>query len=351
MLLNRHRLLLSFAIFLMAIFGASCVDIPSEGITPPNYQSSVKYFNYGRGVDTISHLISSVSYTAKDSVTVLKINGSDTIRVKTRWIYSVLINRYTRFNVDFGQPLEMYVDGSLLATLAPGQATNYFSTPSGGRKIELKGNGTRVDSLRYTKVDTATTFTYDTIRNGAVKATKIVEKTGSSATVFFPAVNDFIGTQKITVDSSLVFIETERQMSLSFVGDTIASQLGLGGILRYGRIQYIVAAERKTFEPAGKVDSALIIIHNFSPSSTLRAFKSTLLRDSIRNGAVTNLIFKANTGNKPYPAKTDSIYKFVFRTTLDVPVDTVTLTVSKGKQYTIAVFDSAGSRKFRAFAH
>ena len=71
MLLNRHRLFLSFAIFLMAIFGASCVDIPSEGITPPNYQSSVKYFNYGRGVDTISILISSVSYTAKESSTVI----------------------------------------------------------------------------------------------------------------------------------------------------------------------------------------------------------------------------------------------------------------------------------------
>ena len=348
MLLNRHRLFLSLAIFLMAFFGASCVDIPSEGSTPPNYQSSVKYFNYGRGVDTISHLISSISYTAKESVIVLNITGTDTVRVKTRWIYEVQIFRYNRHEVNFGQPLELYVDGSLLATMSPGQATNYVTTPSGSRKIELKGTGTLIDSVRYTKVDTAKTITYDTLRNGLVVGSKKVASAGASTDIL---IKPATATNKITVDSTLVFIETERQLSLSMVGDTVANQLGLNGLLRYGRMRYIVSAERKTFEPTGKVDSALIIIHNFSPSGTLRAFKSVLLRDSIRNGTVANLVFKANTGNQPYLAKTDSTYRFVFRTTADVPIDTVSFTVSKGRQYTIAVFDSAGSRKFRSFAH
>ncbi len=345
MLLNRHRLFLSFAIFLMAIFGASCVDIPSEGITPPNYQSSVKYFNYGRGVDTISILISSVSYTAKESSTVIKINVADTIKVRTQLTYKVQIARYSRYDVNFGQPLELYVDGSLKATLSPGQATNYFTTPSGSRKIELKGNGTLVDSIRYTKVDTVKIVTYDSIRNAVVKATKVVNTEGSSATVLIiPAT----ASNKITVDDALLFIETERQVSMSLVGDTVPSVSTINGLLRYGRMQYLISAERKTFEPMVKVDTAaMIVINNFSTAGSLQVFRSSLLKDS-----VSTLAFKGSSGYRLYPAKTDSTYKFVFRTPLTfAAVDSVSLTVSKGKQYTISVFDEAGIRKFRSFAH
>jgi hypothetical protein len=344
MLLNRHRLFLSLAIFLMASFGASCVDIPSAGITPPNYQSSVKYFSYGRGVDTISQLISSISYTAKESLLVLNITGTDTIRVKTRWTYAVQIFRYNRHAVNFGQPLELYVDGSLLTTMSPGQATNYISTPSGSRKIELKGNGTLLDSIRYTKVDTTKTITYDTLRNGTVVGSKIVASVGASATVLVVPAS---ATDKITVDSALIFMETERQISLSMVGDTIANQIGLNGLLRYGRMRYILGIERKTFQPAGKADTALIVVNNFSTIGTVRLYKSSLLKDS-----VSNLAFKGSSGYRYYPAMTDSTYKFVFRDPTSLAaIDSVSLTVSKGKLYTIAVFDSAGTRKFRAYSN
>lgn len=345
MLLNRHRLFLSFAIFLMAFFGASCVDIPSEGITPPNYQSSVKFFNFARGVDTISHITSSISYTAKDSVTVLSITGPDTVRVKTRHIYSVLINRYNRYHVDFNKPLDLLVDGSKLATLTQGQSTNYTTIASGARLVALKGEGIFVDSIRYTKVDTATTITYDTIRNAAVKGSKVVNLAGTSATALI--IPDFPGTFQITVDSSLVSVETERQMCLHMIGDTLPNQTGLSGLLRFGRMRYLVTAERKTYEPLGKVDSALVIVNNNFPGPTLRLFKSALLKDS-----VVALAFKLNSGNMPIPAKNDSTYKFVFRNPANLAVvDSISLTVSKGKQYSIAVYDSAGTRKIRAYAH
>ncbi len=346
MLLNRQRLFLTFAIFLMALFGASCVDIPAEGITPPNYQSSVKFFNFGRGVDTISHITSSLSYTAKDSVTVLSITGTDTVRVKTKHIYTVLINRYNRYHVDFSKPLDLFVDGSQLATLTQGQTTNYTTIASGARLIALKGDGTFVDSIRYTKVDTATTVTYDTIRNAAVKGSKIVSLAGTSATVLIIP-NFFGAVSKITVDSSLVSVETERQMCLHMIGDTLPNQTGLAGLLRFGRMRYLVTAERKTYEPLGKVDSALVIVNNNFPGPTLRLFKSALLKDSI-----AALAFKVTSGNIPYLAKTDSTYKFVFRNPANLAaVDSVSLTLSKGKQYSIAVYDSAGARKIRAYAH
>lgn len=343
MILNRQRLFLFFAIVAMALFSASCVEIPSEGVTPPNYQSSVKYFHAGRGTDTISFTISSITYAKNDSTIVYTLSGTDSVKTTSRFASEVSVKRFRRYDVNFGQPLELYVDGSLRATLPFGTATNYFTTSSGSRKIELKGNGTWVDSLRVTKIDTVVSISRDTIRNGVVIGKSSFDTTvGGTFYNFIPVT----GVSKVTVDSTILSVESERQLSLLFVGDTIANQNSEGNYVRYGRIRYVSAFERKLFEPAGKVDSALIRINNNFPVpiNVLRATSTT-------NATVGTVNFRATLANTPYRARVDTTYKFYFTNSANAIFDSVSLNVSKGKQYSISVLDSAGVRIVRAFNH
>lgn len=341
MILNKQRIPFAFAIMILivALSLASCIEVPDSSPPLPDYKSSVKYFYFGRGVDTISFSISSVKYTNKDSIKSAQLVGTDSVYTTTYITAAFLVDKYRRYEVNYGSQVNLIVDGSSKGLMVQGSTTGYFDTPSGSRKIEIRGSGTWVDSIRITKIDSTFSVLRDTVRGGVVVGKSKFDTTRSSYLVTKIPVT---GTATVALDTTFLSFESERQRSVFFVGDTVASISKEKDQVRYGRIRYGNFAERNLFEPQGVADSALVRFLNAFPSS---------VSTNITTGPLSwNLPFATVTNNQKVRAKVDTTYKFIL-TYAPAVVETLTMTLSPKKQYSIVIWDSSGVRRTRAYTH
>lgn len=346
MRLNGQRLF-SLVALIATISLVGCIDVPANGPTPPNYRSSIKFFHAGRTVDTIAYQYYKATSARKDSV-VNDVNvGADIVRTKKVFELGITDIRYRRYRVDFSQAYEVYVDGALKATLSRGAASGYFDVPSGNRRIGLMGNGTFIDSLFVTKIDTFQTTTRDTIRGGAVVA-RIVTDTSKNGAIYRLAAASG-GVFKIEIDNITTTIETERQYSMYFVGRVSAIEQSENNLARFGKIQFLNTQERLLFQPIGRTDSAIVKFVNAYPD----IFPDTgiVIGTSLKGSQMsTKLLFGAAV-SRILKCPTDTTYKFFFTSGANLPVDSVSVPVSKSKTYSVITLDAAGVRSTLAFTH
>ncbi len=342
MLLNGQRLF-SFVAFCATFLLVGCVEIPSDGPTPPNYRSSIKFFHAGSGRDTIAFPISKITYTRKDSTTsTVSIGGTDSVRTKIVYTQSVGVNRYRRYDVDFSQSFEVNVDGALRATLAKGAASGYLDIASGNRLFTVKGNGTFIDSIRIVKIDTLVTTYRDSIKGSTVTARLVSDTTRSGLTVTTVAVG---GTAKITIDSTTTTMDTERQYSMYLVGRAAALESNENGLARFGRIQFLSTYERLLFQPIGIPDTATVkFIHAFPDTGTYSIRTSPSGAD-----VVPTLAFGAAAG-RYFKAVNDTTMKFYVRRGA-VNVDSVSVAIKKTNTYSVVIQNNAGVRATQAYTH
>jgi hypothetical protein len=346
MLLNGQRLF--YLVALIATLSlVGCVDIPTNGPTPPNYRSSIKFFHAGRTVDTIAFPISKITYARKDSVqSTLSIGGTDSVRTKVLYEQSITVARYRRYRVDFAQAYDVYIDGALKSTLPRGGNTAYFDVASGNRLFTLKGNGTFIDSITIVKIDTLVTTYRDSIKGNSITARLVSDTTRDGRTVKFITVPNV--TARITIDSISTTVETERQYSMYFIGRTQAIEQNENGLARFGKVQFLNTQERLLFQPVGRTDSAIVKFVNAYPDvapDTGVGFRLTYTGSS----NISRLNFGAAVG-RIFPCKNDTTYTFFVSSGAAV-VDTVSVLLSKTKSYSIVVQDIAGVRSTEAYTH
>ncbi|MCK9407626.1 MAG: hypothetical protein WCX28_02560 [Bacteriovoracaceae bacterium] len=346
MLLNGQRLF--YFVALIATFSlVGCVDTPTNGPTPPNYRSSIKYFHAGRSVDTIAYPISKITYIKKDSIlkTVL-ISGTDSIRTKITYDQTITVSRYRRYQVDFAQSYDLYVDGSFKKTMARGSTTSYYDIASGNRLFTLKGKGVRIDSITVVKIDSLVTTYRDSIKGNSVTARLVSDTTRDGRTVKFITVTP--DTVKITIDSITTTIESERQYSMYFVGRKKALEQNESGLARFGNIEFANTQERLLFQPVGRTDSAIVKFVNAYPD--MGKDTGVAIRTS---SAGNNIIPRVKFGegvSRVLKCKNDTTYKFFIQYD-GKAVDSVSVTVSKTKTYSVVVLDSAGVRSTQKYTH
>jgi hypothetical protein len=346
MLLNGQRLFY-FVALIATLTLLGCVDVPSNGPTPPNYRSSVKFFNDGRGRDTIAFPISKITYSKKDSTTsTVNIGGTDSVRTKYVYDQSVSVNRYRRYDVNFAQSFKVYIDGALKATIANGAASGYFDVASGNRLFTLKGNATYLDSIRIVKVDTIVTTYRDTIRGSTVTARLVFDTTRSGTNTIFVPVGS--AATDITLDSVQTTIETERQYSMYLIGRTEALEQNENGLARFGNIQFLSTQERLLFQTLGFSDTTALVkfVHAFPDTGTY----------SIRVGGATSdlipsIAFGTATGSPiSFTPQSSGTLTFYVRFA-GVAVDSVTTLIEEKKLYSIVIRDNAGTRSTQVFTH
>lgn len=342
MLLNGQRLLFSVAFFATLLL-VGCVEIPSDGPTPPNYRSSIKFFNAASGRDTIAFPISKLTYTRKDSTTsTVNIGGTDSVRTKIIYAQTVSVSRYRRYDVNFAQSLEVYIDGALKSPIATGAASGYFDIASGSRTFTVKGNGTYIDSMRIVKIDTLETTYRDSIKGNTTTARLVFDSARAGTIVSFVPVG---GTVKITVDSTKTTMETERQYSMYFVGRPAALEQNEGGLARFGNINFLSTQERLLFQPAGATDSASVkFVHAFTDTGSY-SIRTSAAGSDIMTGLVSGGAIGRN-----FKAKVDTTYTFFVHFGA-VNVDSISLPVSKTKTYSVVIQNNAGARKLQAYTH
>lgn len=341
MLLNGQRL--SFIVALFATLTmVGCVDLPSDGPTPPDYRSSIKFFHAGRGRDTIAFPISTVTYKKTDStITTVSIGGTDSVRTKTIYAQSYSISRYRRYDVDFNQTFGVYVDGVLKSTLAKNATTGYFDLPAGNRLITLQGDVNWVDSIRVTKVDTATTVYRDSIKGSTVTARLVFESTSSGSIITkIPQA----GTVRLTVDSSRQTLETDKQYSMYFIGDTLALETKESNQVRFGFMRFYKSHERMLFQPTGPSTGAAVKFVNAYPNHGtvgVRRGTTDISTTLTFGGAVGSVItFSNNTLTDKFLVLAGGVV-----------VDSVSLTMNKTGNYSIVMMDSSGTRVIKTYTH
>lgn len=327
-------ILISLSVSLLLLVGYwSCVEVPPTGFTPPDYRSLVRFIHAGRGADTIAIFVSVDTVKTRSTSSSQVVVGSDTINVHDTLDIVRITKIYHRIIANFAASFELLVDGGSKGTLSLGEATPYLDTPSGARKIALRATAPLVDSTSIIKLDSARVVVYDTVG----KESNRVE-TSASATQITKILQT--GTLTAVIDSVIVSVETEKKMTLFFIGDTVALTSQEKGVIRFGRIKYPIGGERYTFDRTTAPDTALV---RFTNAST------ALRRDTVRIGSDTlRFGFSTVSSYRKFSAHIDTAYTAAFSKT-GSPTISYSLPVSKTRRYTVVVIDSASTFAFRKF--
>ncbi len=322
--------------FLLMVVSHACVNLPTEGQPAPDYRSVVRYLHAGRGVDTVSFLVS----TFKDTVvttTRTSLGGSDTAREVKTTLRSY--STYRRIRVDFSSNFDVLVDNSSIGTLKVGDVTPYFDTPSGSRKIYIRASGKLIDSVAIK--DTAINIVRDTIRAGGSRVTELqISKPGLFV---LPGTGDV--TQIVDTAASPISIDAQAKMTVFLMGDTIAANISSrSALVRFGRIMYTRSIERRVFDPTGLPDTALIRFVNVSKNvAGAIGFKR-----AEQASADASVGFSKVTGYLKFPARVDTTYSFkIMRGS--TTIDSARVSVSKLVRYTTVVLDSANSWSIKTY--
>ncbi|MEK7251429.1 MAG: hypothetical protein AAB209_13510, partial [Bacteroidota bacterium] len=246
-----------FILLSMGIVLWGCVDVPSTGFSPPDYRSLVRFIHAGRATDTIAVFVSVDTVKTRSTSSSQIVVGSDTINVRDSLDIVRITKIYRRITANFAASFEIFVDGGSKGFLSLGQATPYLDTPSGSRKIALRATVPLVDSTRIIKSDSARVVKYDTVGKGSNRV-----ETSASATQIVKIPQ--IGNLTTVIDSSVVSVATQQKMTLFLIGDTVASTSQEGGVIRFGRIVYLIGGERYTFNTSTLPDTALVRFANAS---------------------------------------------------------------------------------------
>ena len=307
----------------MGIMLWGCVDIPSAGFSPPDFRSLVRFVHAGRTTDTIAVFVSVDIVNTRSTSSSQVVVGSDTINVRDTLDVVRTTKIYRRLAANYAASFEILVDGGSKGSLSLGEATPYLDTPSGIRTIALRATIPLVDSTKIIKSDSTRVVKADTVGKGSSRV-----ETSASATqiVMIP----ITGNLTMVIDSSVVSVATEQKLTLFLIGDTVASTSLEGGVIRFGRIAYVVGGERNTFDNGTVPDTALVRFVNAS---------TALDRDSVIIGRPFRFAFRAVTSYSKLPARIDTTYIAAF-IKAGSPLISYSLPVSKTKRYTVAVFDS-----------
>ena len=321
-----------FILLSMGIVLWSCVDLPSSGFEPPDYRSLVRFIHAGRAVDTIAIFVSVDTVKTRSTSSSQVVVGSDTINVRDTLDIVRITKIYHRILADFAASFEILVDGGSKGSLSLGQATPYLDTPSGSRKIALQATVPLTDSTTVSKLDSTRIVVYDTVGRGQNRV-----ETSAPGTVITSIPKS--GSITTIIDSTVVSVATQAKMTLFFIGDTVASVSQEGGVIRFGRIMYIIGGERYTFDNTTVPDTALV---RFANAST------TLGRDTVIVGQLFGFAFPSVTRYTKLAAPIDTTYTAAFSKSGSSTVS-YSFPVSKMKRYTVAVLDSASTFIFRKY--
>ena len=313
----------------------SCVELPNDGQPAPDYRSLIRYVHAGRGVDTIALLASAAKFTRSSTSTAQV--GTDTIR--TTRDSTLLYNTYRRVRVDLSATFEVFTDDQSIGTLSRGNATPYLDTPSGSRKLKVRASGDLVDSVAVR--DTLIEIRIDTIKPGGITRTarSFVEKKNNFRFPLSGSVTEVIDTAV-----SPIVITTQHKGTLFFIGDIAARDTSRGGLIRYGWVRYVYAPDRRTFDPPGLADTALVRFCN--ASANIGNISVSGYGTSIDTAGVP---FGRSTGYVRFLAKQDTTYTLFFRRA-NVTVDSLRLRVSQRMRYTALLLDSATAVAKKVYA-
>lgn len=325
-----------FVVFMMFALDG-CVNLPNDGQTAPDYRSVIRYFHAGRGVDTVSFLESTSTITT-NTVQLTPLGVSDTAREAKTTVFTRAT--YKRVLIDYASSFDVWVDNSSVGSLSQGGVTPYLDTPSGSRKVQIRGTGRLVDSVAIR--DTNTSIVRDTLRTGGSRVTELQSK--KEGTFVFPASGNV--SQIIDTAASPISFDTQNKATLFLVGDTSASNISSrSALIRFGRIKYLRSVERRTFDPTGLPDTALIRFVNASKNiGGAIDFK----RVEQPTADQSNLNFSGISGYRKFSARVDTTYAFkIMRGS--TTIDSARVSVSKLVRYTTVVLDSANSWSIKTY--
>ncbi len=325
--MKHQSLFLATFLFVVAGILSSCVEIPSEGHQPPDYQSSIRFIHSGQGADTIALFLESANGALAPETTY--VFGPETLIVRTYRAFAH--SSYQRVHVDFSQVWDIRIDGVSRGTIGFGQSLGYMNVASGGRALKLRGTGVRVDTL-YAR-DTVVTTIRDTVGRG----TSAAEVVTNRHNILAPDA----GTVSAVLDSTEVGLnmptETKATIFLTTGNSTITSLRD--GLVRYGKMLYLYSTERNTFMPPGLPDTVLVRFMNSS-----RVAGSVQVRIGIAP-QVLSLGVPGIAAYLPYQSASGTSYTFLFsRTgTPNVPFDSVTISSTASERITSVLMDSANT--------
>jgi hypothetical protein len=145
-------------------------------------------------------------------------------------------------------------------------------------------------------------------------------------------------TQVVDSAAAPLSVDTQNKETLFLIGDTVAASISSRSpLIRFGRIKYSLAGERRTFDPTGRQDTALVRFVNASTNVGGRI----KFQNPQRPAADTvSLAFSGISTYRNLPAPTPATYTFYVSRSGAV-IDSVSIQVSKLKRYTTVVLDSA----------
>jgi hypothetical protein len=327
------RNMISLWVLVAIVAFAGCVDVPTNGPTPPDYRSTVKYVHLGRGVDTISVLVASSDDSSHRSV---QTNGNVTITKDTLLIFG----SYLRLAVDFSQAFDaLQMDGSSVVTsMLQGSTSPYLDAPSGSRKFAIRSTSPAVDSLFI--CDSMFTTKYDTVNAGGTNSS--TSKRKGFRLVRIP----IAGVRTAIIDTADAAVQYGSQSvgTMFLLADTTLRPVtrardgvpvNYGVAMNFGRLRYRYISERRSFESAGKADTVQIRFINASRNAGGAV-------DFTRAGFTdqSGLAYFAVSAYRSFrvPADTTYVVRVLQGTTV---LDSLSVPFRKGVSYTLALRDSA----------
>jgi len=328
-------------VFLVGLQLSSCVELPDSGPQSPDYRSSLRFVNAGRGIDTIA-INETYQKIAKrsDTTTTVPVGG---VSYRTIRDTTILYATYHRLLVNFQTTWEVLVDGASWGSVPAGEAQSpYRDVPSGTRKIKLSGTAPRVDQFQIR--DTSIVVQRDTIVGG------IVTKTGKTlVNKIHEYLNASTGTSTEVIDSTAtpVTLGTQKKATIFLMGDTTAAVKEPNHpSVRYGRMLYRYGDERYTFAVGALPDTTLVRFTNAS----VVAGDSILVRFT---GADTTLGMMRLFGSTPYrkfASPQPRVFNFSFNYVWSTQsLGEVRVNGASMKRYSVVLMDSSNVLVFKTY--